>query len=163
MKTTLDIVREKILDRTALERMLAIWRFREHRIVFTNGCFDIIHRGHLEYLSKAALLGDLLLIGLNTDASVGRLKGPSRPLQDQETRALVLAMMHVVSAVVYFDEDTPLELIKLVRPDVLVKGGDYREEEVVGAGFVRSAGGKVKIIPYITGHSTTEIIRRISS
>ena len=111
------------------------------KIVFTNGCFDVLHRGHIQYLAKAAALGDSLVIGLNTDASVKKLKGPSRPYLDEDTRALILASLGFVTAVVLFDEDTPYDLIKRIQPDVLVKGGDYKTEEIVGYDMVKAKGG----------------------
>jgi len=161
MKKYLDIAREKILSGEELNRMLAIWRFRGKSIVFTNGCFDILHRGHVEYLSHAASLGDILVIGLNTDESVRKLKGEGRPVQDEDTRALLLAMLPMVGAVALFNQPTPLELILRVNPDVLAKGGDYREEDIVGAEEVRQHGGKVEVIPFLPGHSTSEIIRKL--
>ena len=137
---------------------------REHgdKIVFSNGCFDILHRGHVEYLSKAADLGDVLIIGLNTDASVRRLKGESRPVNGQESRALLLAALSFVDAVVFFDEDTPYNLINKVQPDVLVKGKDYKPEDVVGYDIVTSKGGKVITIDLVDGFSTTNIINKIN-
>ncbi|GMR12735.1 MAG: D-glycero-beta-D-manno-heptose 1-phosphate adenylyltransferase [Gemmatimonadota bacterium] len=134
---------------------------RERRVVFTNGCFDILHRGHVTYLEQARLLGDELVVGLNTDASVGRLKGAGRPLVPERDRAFVLAALSSVTAVTLFDEDTPAELIAALRPDVLVKGGDYMSDEIVGADTVEQGGGRVVIIPYVEGHSTTELIQRL--
>ena len=128
------------------------------KVVFTNGCFDILHRGHVEYLSKAADMGDVLVVGLNTDASVKRLKGEGRPVNNQEARALVLASLSFVDAVVLFDEDTPYKLIKAVCPDVLVKGADYKPEEIVGYDIVTSYGGKVETVPLVEGYSTTNIL-----
>ena len=133
------------------------------KVVFTNGCFDILHRGHVEYLSKAADMGDVLVVGLNTDASVKRLKGEGRPVNDEQARALVLASLSFVDAVVFFDEDTPYELIKAVHPDVLVKGADYEPEEIVGYDIVTSYGGKVKTVPLVEGYSTTFILTRSDS
>ncbi|MGC9470961.1 MAG: D-glycero-beta-D-manno-heptose 1-phosphate adenylyltransferase [Bacteroidales bacterium] len=161
MNLYMQSARRKILQKEDLVRMLTIWRFKEHRIVFTNGCFDILHRGHLEYLSEAASLGDVLIIGMNSDGSVRNLKGESRPVQDEETRALALAMLPMVKAVVVFSEPTPEELIRLVKPDILVKGGDYREEEIAGAETVRQSGGQVVILPFIKGHSTSKIIEKL--
>jgi D-beta-D-heptose 7-phosphate kinase/D-beta-D-heptose 1-phosphate adenosyltransferase len=131
---------------------------KEHRIVFTNGCFDILHRGHVYYLSKAREMGDLLIIGLNSDASVKRLKGESRPVNGQEARAEVLGALSMVDLIVLFSEDTPLELIRAIRPDVLVKGGDYKVEEIVGYPEVISRGGEVVTIPILEGYSTTSIL-----
>lgn len=159
-----SLIQSKILmDRTELEFSLAIWRFKGQKLVFTNGCFDIIHRGHVEYLAKAASLGDQLIIGLNTDASVKRLKGMARPVQDETTRALVLASFSFVSKVVLFDEDTPFELINLIQPDILVKGGDYKPEDIVGYDIVKGKGGEIVTIDLVEGHSTTSIINRINS
>jgi D-glycero-beta-D-manno-heptose 1-phosphate adenylyltransferase len=155
---TLDNSRSKIIERARLANQVAVWRFQNQKIVFTNGCFDILHRGHIEYLSQAADLGNILIIGLNTDDSVKRLKGIGRPVQDETARALVLASLRFVSAVVLFDEDTPYELIKLVRPDVLVKGGDYTEDTIVGADIVRAHGGEVVTIPLVEGYSTSGIL-----
>ena len=151
-----------LLDRTDLEFALAIWKFKDQKVVFTNGCFDIIHRGHVEYLAKAASLGDHLVIGVNTDASVKRIKGLSRPVQDENTRALVLAAFSFVSKVVLFDEDTPYELIKLIQPDILVKGGDYKAEDIVGYDIVTGKKGEVVTIDLVEGHSTTSIINRMN-
>lgn len=131
------------------------------RVVFTNGVFDILHRGHVEYLAKARALGDLLVVGLNSDASVKRIKGPQRPLNPQEDRAAVLAALACVDAVVIFDEDTPLRLIEHLVPDVLVKGADWKVEEIVGADVVLRNGGRVENIALVPGRSTTEIIKRI--
>jgi rfaE bifunctional protein nucleotidyltransferase chain/domain len=133
----------------------------DQRVVFTNGCFDILHRGHVTYLEQARQLGDALVVGLNTDASVERLKGSGRPLVPEGDRALVLAALSSVTAVTLFDEDTPAELIAALRPDVLVKGGDYTPEEIVGADTVEREGGRVVVIPYVEGRSTTELIQRL--
>lgn len=157
----LEVLSNKILSGPALERNLAIWRFQDKKIVFTNGCFDILHLGHIDYLAKAADLGHVLIIGLNTDASVSRIKGPQRPLQDQDSRAMVLAALGFVTAVVLFDEETPYELIKLVRPDFLVKGADYKPEEIVGYDIVTAKGGKVVPLEFLEGYSTTGIVEKI--
>ena len=144
-----------------LGRLVAYWNFKNQKIVFTNGCFDILHRGHIDYLAKAADLGNALVIGLNTDASVSRLKGAGRPVQDQDSRALVLAALRFVSAVVLFDEDTPYQLIKAVQPDLLVKGSDYKTDDIVGADIVKAKGGEVQTIDFLEGYSTSGIIRRL--
>lgn len=154
-------VTQKILSRESLAYTTARARFQNRQVVFTNGCFDLLHRGHVEYLAKAAALGDLLIIGLNTDASVQRLKGPSRPLQDEYTRALILASLSFVGAVCLFDEDTPYELIKAVQPDVLVKGADYKPEDIVGYDIVTGRGGRVATIEFVQGHSTTGLIQKM--
>lgn len=133
---------------------------RTHRVVFTNGVFDLLHRGHAEYLQRARRLGDLLVVGLNSDESVRRLKGPTRPVNPQDDRAYVLASLEAVDVVTVFDEDTPRELISALLPDVLVKGGDYRIEEIVGAREVADAGGEVVIAPLVPGRSTTSILQR---
>ena len=132
-------------------------------LCFTNGCFDLLHPGHVKYLEDARALGDFLVVGLNSDASVARLKGPGRPLQDEAARAAVLLGLRSVDAVVRFDEDTPLELIQALQPDVLVKGGDYTPETVVGREVVEGRGGRLVLIPFLPGHSTSRIEQRIRS
>ena len=155
---TLQLIRNKItFHLSPFTFHLSTWRSQGLRIVFTNGCFDILHRGHVEYLAQAADKGDVLVVGLNTDASVRRLKGDGRPVNDQEARAMVLASLSFVDAVVLFDEDTPYELIKAVHPDVLVKGADYKVEEIVGHDLVTSYGGLVETIPLVEGYSSTAI------
>ncbi len=136
-------------------------RPRDVRLVFTNGCFDILHRGHVECLAAARALGDMLVVGLNTDASVARLKGAHRPYASLDDRVAVLAALASVDAVTPFDSDTPRALIAALLPDVLVKGGDYAPEEVVGRRAVRAAGGEVAVVPYLPGRSTTDLVRRI--
>lgn len=158
----LDYIKNKILTPQALLSKRAYWSFKNQSVVFTNGCFDIIHRGHVEYLAKAASLGKVMVIGVNTDHSVRKIKGKDRPVQDQDTRALVLAAMEFVSAVILFDEDTPYELIKSVQPDILVKGADYKPEDIVGYDIVTGRGGKVVTIPFVEGFSTTSIIQKLS-
>jgi rfaE bifunctional protein nucleotidyltransferase chain/domain len=133
------------------------------KVVFTNGCFDILHLGHITYLQKAKQLGDILIVGVNTDASVRRLKGPTRPVNSQNDRAVVLAALKSVDYTVLFDEDTPLELIKTLQPSVLVKGGDYTIETIVGANEVLSNGGEVLTIDFVEGKSTTSIIKKLSN
>ncbi len=129
--------------------------------MFTNGVFDLVHRGHVDLLFAARALGDALVVGVNSDASVKRLKGPGRPIRDERERAYVLAALACVDAVVVFDQDTPLELIALLEPDVLVKGGDYTEATIVGAPIVRARGGEVLVVPLTPGHSTTATIARL--
>ena len=150
----------KILPRDAVFERFG--RPRTNRVVFTNGCFDLLHRGHVEYLHAARELGDTLIVGLNSDDSVRRLKGPSRPVNPAEDRAYVLAALTAVDAVTVFSEDTPAALIRGLLPDVLIKGGDYQADEVVGAQEVRAAGGQVIIAPLVPGRSTTELLRRAS-
>lgn len=142
---------------------LAVWRFHGHKIVFTNGCFDLLHLGHIDYLAKAASEGTLLIIGLNSDTSVKRIKGDTRPVTDEKSRAMSLAAFGFVGAVVIFEEDTPKDLIKLVQPDVLVKGKDYDEKDIVGADVVRKKGGEVITVDLVEGYSTTGIIEKIKS
>jgi rfaE bifunctional protein nucleotidyltransferase chain/domain len=161
MQSKLEQIQSKILGQTELLRKVNQWRLMGRRIVFTNGCFDLLHRGHLTYLLQAAEAGNRLIIGLNDDASVQRLKGPSRPILDQETRSLALASLTFVDAVTLFSDDTPLDLIEAVQPDVLVKGGDYSADTVVGSAEVVARGGQVTIIPFIEGYSTTSIIEKI--
>lgn len=132
------------------------------KVVFTNGCFDIVHRGHVEYLTKAKALGDVLLVGMNTDASVSRLKGTTRPIVYQDDRAIVLAAFGVVDYVCLFDEDTPYDLIKAVVPDVLVKGSDWTIDSIVGKDIVEEAGGTVQTIDFVPNRSTTDIIKKIA-
>ena len=155
-------IKDKILDEESLKKWLDECHRQGKRVVFSNGCFDILHRGHVEYLAKAADLGDKLIIGLNTDASVKRLKGPSRPVNDQNARAFVLAALQFVDAVVLFDEDTPYNLIKKVLPDVLVKGKDYEPKNIVGYDIVTEHGGKVETIDLVEGFSTTKTIEKIN-
>ncbi|MCX7986070.1 MAG: D-glycero-beta-D-manno-heptose 1-phosphate adenylyltransferase [Bacteroidales bacterium] len=159
---SLHCVKSKIVDLIELERVCYRARFFKKKIVFTNGCFDILHKGHIEYLHQAADMGDILIIGLNSDASVSRLKGQGRPVQDQETRAQILASLSCVNYVVLFDEDTPKNLIQLVQPDILVKGGDYADiEKIVGYDIVKQKGGEVIALPFVEGHSTTQILEKI--
>ena len=159
----IEIIKSKIFSGKTLEYQLARWRFKGKKIVFTNGCFDIIHQGHIDYLAKASDYGDVLIIGLNTDNSVNRIKGPSRPVQDEYSRALLLASFQFVTAIILFDEETPYNLIKMIQPDVLVKGADYKEEDIVGYDIVKTKKGKVVTLNYLEGHSTTTIISKIKS
>ncbi len=157
----LQILKNKIFSLDNLLRNALVWRFRGDKIVFTNGCFDIIHRGHIEYLAQAASLGNRLIIGLNTDSSVSTLKGPNRPVNDEQTRAEILAAFGFVDAVVFFSEETPIHLITAIKPDVMVKGGDYKPDTIVGADVVHANGGKVEVIPFVNGFSTSSIINKI--
>lgn len=156
--TTLEVTQNKIFEKQVLGNRVAMWKFQSRKVVFTNGCFDILHRGHIEYLSKARDLGDVLIIGLNTDDSVRRLKGEGRPVQDEMSRALALASLRFVEAVILFDEDTPHDLIDFIRPDVLVKGGDYSDATIVGADIVKENGGQVVTIPLVEGYSTSKVL-----
>ena len=159
-----SIINEKNFDSyDQLAKQVMKWQIHNEKVVFTNGCFDILHLGHLDYLSKAADLGDRLIIGVNTDASVSALKGPSRPIIDEVTRATKLASLLFVDAVVLCGEETPLTLIQTVKPDVLVKGGDYTIDTIVGADSVLANGGSVEVIPFLPGHSTTAIVDKIKA
>ncbi len=155
------LIGEKILTRDELSVRFREARRRGQTTVFTNGCFDILHPGHIFFLERAGALGDLLAVGLNTDRSVREIKGPSRPVTGQESRAVVVAALESVDFVCLFDEATPLELITALEPDVLVKGEDWRDQGVVGREVVESRGGKVVLLPLEEGHSTSGIIRRI--
>jgi len=160
----LELIQSKILSREELARQVARWRFKSQTIVFTNGVFDLLHKGHISYLAEAADLGDMLVLGLNSDASAKKLgKGPTRPIQDQESRALILAALSIITVVTIFDEETPAELIKVVKPDVLVKGGDWKPEQIVGYDTVKANGGEVLSIQYIPGFSTTAIEQKIKN
>lgn len=151
----------KIIAQDTIPGLKSEWQKNKYTIVFTNGCFDIIHRGHVEYLYKASLLGDIFFIGLNSDASTHRLKGKNRPVLDQESRSLILASFQYVDYICIFDEDTPYDLIKTVQPDVLVKGGDYKPEEIVGYDLVREKGGQVCTIDFVEGFSSSSLINKI--
>lgn len=159
--TQIEQIERKIVCRKDLKKLILKWRNANERIVFTNGCFDLLHLGHVDYLAKAKDLGERLIIGVNTDSSVKRLKGEHRPLQDENSRLHILAALQSVDAVVLFDEDTPYELIKEIEPDILVKGADYKIENIVGYDIVVSRGGSVKTIEFIEGYSTTLIEKRI--
>ena len=152
--------KDKIMTREQLPATLAAWRAQGRRVVFTNGCFDLLHLGHVDYLEQARHLGDALVVGLNTDASVGGLK-PGRPIQDEQARARILAALAFVDSVVFFGEPTPLALIELVQPDVLVKGDDYAIEHIVGHELVLARGGSVQTVPLVAGYSTSRIVERI--
>ena len=157
-----QIIPQKIFDLSGLQHQLSRWRLLGKTVAFTNGCFDILHQGHIASLSDAAREADFLVVGLNSDASTCRLKGESRPINDQHARATVMASLLMVDAVILFEEDTPLNLINAIRPDVLVKGGDYTLEQIVGAKEVIEAGGRVVINPIVPGFSTTGIIEKIN-
>jgi len=151
----------KIVTLQEAKTQVKNWQNAGNRVVFTNGCFDLIHLGHVDYLEKARMLGDKLVIGLNSDDSVSRFKGPERPLQDQISRARVLAAMQFIDLVVFFNEDTPLDLITELLPDILVKGSDYLADNIVGADVVKKNGGVVKTIDFVPGYSTTRIVEKI--
>ena len=155
-----ELIQQKIFTSTDLQKLIFQWKYFGKTFAFTNGCFDILHQGHIFSLTKAASEADYLIVGLNSDKSVERLKGPGRPVNQQESRAIVLASLVMVDAVIIFEEDTPLNLVKALLPDVMVKGGDYRVNEIAGAGEVIAAGGRVVINPILEGFSTTSIIER---
>lgn len=144
--------------------LVQAWHAQGHRVVFTNGVFDVLHRGHVTYLDQARALGHQLVVGLNTDASARRLnKGPDRPLNNEADRAMVIAALHSVSAVTWFDEDTPLQLIGLLRPDLIVKGGDYDMSKLPETALVNSWGGQAQALPFVDGYSTTQLVQRIKT
>ena len=152
----------KIKKPSEMAKSLSRLRSKGKKIVFTNGCFDILHAGHVEYLSKARRLGDVLVVGLNSDSSVKKIKGEGRPINKESDRAKVLSSLYFVDYITSFNETTPENLIKKARPDILVKGGDWKIEDIAGSSFVRSYGGRVKRIPFVKGRSTTSIIERIA-
>ncbi|HRP32622.1 MAG TPA: D-glycero-beta-D-manno-heptose 1-phosphate adenylyltransferase [Agriterribacter sp.] len=154
-------ISNKIFTFDGMRHQIKRWRLLDKSIVFTNGCFDILHEGHLEILSQSAMLGDILVVGINTDLSVAGLKGSGRPVHSELFRTKMLASLSMVDAVVTFDEPTPIELIRMITPDTLVKGGDYAVEQVVGAEDVIKNGGEVKIVPLVKGYSTTSLIEKI--
>jgi len=154
-------LQQKIKTQESLQKALTLWRFKNKKIVFTNGCFDLLHYGHIHYLAEARALGDLLIVGLNAAASVQRLKGKHRPINDDTTRQSILAALFFVDAVIEFSEDTPYNLIQTIQPDVLVKGGDWKVEDIVGSDLVLNNGGEVKSLPFVEGYSTTLIEERI--
>ena len=157
-------LQQKIISPEQLDRQINLWRFYGKKIVFTNGCFDILHLGHIEYLTKSRDLGNVLIVGLNTDASVKRQnKSPERPVNDQNARAAVLAGLECVDGIVLFDEETPYELIKRIQPDILVKGNDYKPEEIVGYDIVKAHGGQTITIPLTEGFSTTALIKKLKA
>lgn len=158
-----DVIAKRIYEPIALEEQVYRWKFLGQKIAFTNGCFDILHKGHIASLSQAAKEADVLVVGLNSDASTKRLKGEGRPVNNEQARATVLASLVIVDAVILFDEDTPLELIKKVMPDVIVKGGDYTIDQIVGAKEVMANGGRVVINPIVEGYSTTGILGKIAA
>ncbi len=161
MHSKLDLVESKILTLDKLMPMLNIWHFQGKKIVFTNGCFDLLHLGHVDYLAKAAQLGDKLIVGLNSDSSTSALKGLGRPITDEKSRAHIIASLFFVNAVVLFDEGTPINLIATIQPDILVKGADYTIDKIIGASQILESGGEVKTIDYLPGYSTTAIEKKI--
>ncbi len=154
-------IKAKIISINHLDNMISLWKKNGESIVFTNGCFDIIHQGHIDYLSKAADKGSKLIIGVNTDNSVSRIKGESRPIQDEYSRMMILAAMEFIDALILFDEDTPIDLINRIVPNILVKGSDYKAEDIVGYDTVIQNGGKVETIDFLLGFSTSNIEKKI--
>lgn len=157
----LERIEQKIVQKDSLISLIKDWKDNNQKIVFTNGCFDILHVGHITYLLKAADFGNKLVIGLNSDSSVKKLKGEDRPINNQNSRALCLAALECVNAICFFTEETPIELIKLVNPDYLVKGGDYKIENIVGYNEVTDYGGSVVTIPFVNGYSSSKIINKL--
>jgi rfaE bifunctional protein nucleotidyltransferase chain/domain len=162
MLQNLDIIQNKIYGSLKdFEEQMKVWKNEKQKLVFTNGCFDIMHLGHIDYLSKAADLGTKLIVGLNSDASTKNIKGPTRPICDEKSRANLLAALFFVDAVILFDDETPIKLISTILPDVLVKGADYTTEQIVGAKEVLANYGEVKTISFLDGYSTSSIEKRI--
>ena len=159
----LKTLNSKVYNLDALTTQVEQWKLASNKVVFTNGCFDIIHRGHIEVLARTADLGDKLIIGLNSDQSIQKLKGEDRPIIDEQSRAILLAALSFVDAIVLFSEDTPLKLISALLPDVLAKGGDYEIETIVGHEIVQKNGGKVKLVSFVDGFSSTTIIDKIKN
>jgi rfaE bifunctional protein nucleotidyltransferase chain/domain len=163
----LEIIHSKIFSlansesKSNFSRKLAYWNFIDKKVVFTNGCFDLLHLGHLDYLAKAADQGNVLVVGLNSDVSVKKIKGNNRPITSEKSRSHILAALHFIDAVILFDEETPLELIKMVKPDILVKGKDYHAEEIVGYDIVTKKGGEVITLDIVEGYSTSGIVQKI--
>ena len=157
-------IKEKVFTSVeSLSSKIKIWKKADKKIVFTNGCFDLIHVGHVLYLESAASLGDILIVGLNSDDSVRRLKGPTRPINNQLNRSIVLAGLSSIDAVIIFEEDDPLHLIKKICPDILVKGGDWKPEQIIGSDFVLNNGGHVRSLEFVEGYSTTSIEKKIKN
>ena len=163
MSKALEKVNNKILNTKHLLEKLDSWKKEHKKIVFTNGCFDLIHLGHIEVLARSADLGDILIIGVNTDSSIKKIKGNNRPIIEESSRAKQLAALEFVDAVVLFNEETPFELINLIQPDVITKGGDYKTEDVIGNQTINEKGGEIIIIPLTQGYSTTTILNKIKN
>ena len=157
----LQFIKNKIIDINELKNKKAYWKFTEQRIVFTNGCFDIIHRGHIEYLAQAASYADIMIVGLNTDKSIKKIKGENRPINNELSRAITIASLQFVNFVIMFNEETPYNLISEIVPDVLIKGSDYNKKDIVGYDIVKNNGGEIVTIDIIKGYSTTLIIDKI--
>lgn len=153
----------RVLNLNSLENILVQYRAENKKIVFTNGCFDLLHVGHITYLEEAKKLGDILIVGINSDESVKKLKGSGRPIQNENDRCQILAALRAVDHTILFSEETPLTLIEKIRPDILVKGGDWKPEQIVGSDFVLANGGSVKSLNFVNGKSTTSIIEKSQS
>ena len=156
-----EIIQNKIYSVEAIKSQLNIWRFKDKKIVFTNGCFDLLHLGHIDYLSKAADFGDIMIIGLNSDKSVTHIKGSNRPITDEKSRSAILASLFFVDAIILFDEATPRNLIEIIQPDVLIKGSDYKADDIVGYDIVKAKGGQIITLDFLPGYSTTIIENKI--
>lgn len=156
-------IQSKVTDLKDLLYLLSVYRFQEKKIVFTDGCFDLIHRGHLKFLANASDMGDIFIIGLNSDLSIGKIKGNGRPVQDQGTRSILLSSLRFVDHVVLFDDADSQEIIKTIQPDILVKGEDFSVEENPGVDFVRQYGGKVVVLNHLEGYSTLELINKVKN
>ena len=161
--SNLKNINSKIYSLDTLTTQVDKWKATGNKVVFTNGCFDIIHRGHIEVLARTADLGEKLIIGLNSDQSIQKLKGEDRPIIDEQSRAILLAALSFVDAIVFFSEDTPLKLISTLLPNVLAKGGDYEIKTIVGHEIILQNGGKVKLVPFLDGFSSTTIIHKIKN
>ena len=161
MSEALKKINNKIFDLQLLMKKIEKWKSENKKIVFTNGCFDLIHLGHIEVIARSADLGDILIIGVNTDNSIKRLKGENRPIVEEISRAKQLAALEFVDAVVFFDEDTPIDLIKMIKPNLITKGGDYNSDQVIGNDIVAQNNGEIIIIPLTQGYSTTSILEKI--
>ena len=161
--TNLKLLKNKIISSEIILNKVKAWKKNNQKIVFTNGCFDIIHLGHIELLAKASDLGDKLIIGINSDLSVKSLKGKERPVLDEKSRSIIIAALNFVDAVVVFEELTPLKIIKKIQPEIIVKGGDYNEDDVVGKNFISKYNGSVIILPLTKGFSSTSILNKIEN
>ena len=163
MSKKLNKLKSKILNINDLSKIINEWRLNGDKIVFTNGCFDLIHLGHLEILARSADLGDKLIVGINSDESIKKIKGNSRPIIEEDSRAKQLAAIEFIDAVILFNEDTPFDLINILKPDVLTKGGDYKKNDIVGNELINKEQGEVVIIPLTQGYSTTSILEKIKN
>lgn len=159
----LEKIKSKIHTLSTIDEIVKKWKAQDLKIVFTNGCFDLLHYGHVHYLAEAKALGDKLIIGLNADDSVRRLKGENRPIKGEQSRKIILAALECVDIVILFSEDTPLRLVDLIRPHVIVKGGDWQAKDIVGADIVLADGGVVKSLPFVDGYSTTKLEQKIKA